>query len=330
MDSQWSIDKIKSLINNKIEESLVLEYKSSEALINNPKNKKEITKDISAMANSEGGTIIYGIKEYTTDDMKGLPEQIMPISPRSTPKEWLEQVINRIRPKIDGIYIEAVNLDDNNESVVYIIVIPKGDTAHQAIDHRYYKRYNFMSTPMEDYEVRDVMARNKSPRFDISMKIVIKENSETQYSSNGLISIPVDVKKNEYTLIISGKNIGAILANYVNLKLSFPIEILPDYERDDSYQIKGKKYKDLFVKNTIRDIVDTEFLLNHTHINKYGPSRYDPILPGLSKTWEFDLCENFNEILLSNLEIKWIFFADNSKPKAGVIKVENIKIEKNN
>jgi len=31
---------------------------------------------------------------------------------------------------------------------------------HQAYDHRYYKRYNFQSIPMEDYEVRDLMRRS--------------------------------------------------------------------------------------------------------------------------------------------------------------------------
>jgi hypothetical protein len=31
---------------------------------------------------------------------------------------------------------------------------------HQANDYRYYKRFNFESTPMEDYEVRDLMRRS--------------------------------------------------------------------------------------------------------------------------------------------------------------------------
>jgi len=38
--------------------------------------KKEITKDVSAMANSAGGIIIYGVGEYQQADSSYLPEKI--------------------------------------------------------------------------------------------------------------------------------------------------------------------------------------------------------------------------------------------------------------
>lgn len=62
MNNKWSERKILDLINNGIEENLHLEYKSSSSLERTEGKKKEISKDISAFANSDGGTIIYGIK----------------------------------------------------------------------------------------------------------------------------------------------------------------------------------------------------------------------------------------------------------------------------
>ena len=80
-------------------------------------------------------------------------------------KEWLDQVINsRISPKIDGIRINPIPLKTTNlGQCAYVVWIPQSNTAHQASDKRYYKRYNFESVAMEDYEIRDAMSRSKYP-----------------------------------------------------------------------------------------------------------------------------------------------------------------------
>jgi predicted HTH transcriptional regulator len=61
----WDEAKLQSYIGNSIEESLTLDYKAADALASSDGKKKEITKDVSAMANSAGGLIIYGISEFT-------------------------------------------------------------------------------------------------------------------------------------------------------------------------------------------------------------------------------------------------------------------------
>jgi hypothetical protein len=47
-------------------------------------------------------------------------------------------------------------------AVAYVLEIGQATSRapHQAFDHKYYKRFNFESTPMEDYEVRDLMRRS--------------------------------------------------------------------------------------------------------------------------------------------------------------------------
>ena len=57
-----------SLILNHIEENIHLDYKAADALSKSDNKKKEISKDVSAFANSDGGVIIYGIREFADND----------------------------------------------------------------------------------------------------------------------------------------------------------------------------------------------------------------------------------------------------------------------
>jgi hypothetical protein len=54
----WDEAKLNELIRDKIEENLNLEYKGAGALARDEKSKLEITKDVSAMANSAGGVLL--------------------------------------------------------------------------------------------------------------------------------------------------------------------------------------------------------------------------------------------------------------------------------
>jgi hypothetical protein len=127
------------------------------------------------MANSYGGIIIYGVSECQDKLRKHLPEKSDPIDRTQLPKEWLEHVINNIRPKIEGLVIHPVPINTASNHVVYVVEIPQSWTVHQAIDKRYYKRYNFESVPMEDDEIRDVMvlARQQHPKIDLKFEIEI-------------------------------------------------------------------------------------------------------------------------------------------------------------
>lgn len=168
----WDLKRIDDLILNGIEENLNLDYKSAEALAKTDGKKSEISKDVSAFANSAGGVIIYGISEYNDPTKKHLPETIDAVDRNVISKEWLEQVINtNISPKIEGIKIHPVVIGDiKDNKVVYVVDIPQSKTAHQAKDKRYYKRYNFESIPMEDYEIRDIFNRANKSDIRISFK----------------------------------------------------------------------------------------------------------------------------------------------------------------
>ena len=65
-----------ALIANQVEENIHLDYKGGDSLQKTDGKKKELSKDVSAFANSDGGTIIYGIKEFDDVARRHLPEKI--------------------------------------------------------------------------------------------------------------------------------------------------------------------------------------------------------------------------------------------------------------
>lgn len=158
----WNESDLEFLIANKEQESLILDYKASGALALSDGKKAELSKDVSAFANSAGGTIVYGIEE----------DGHVPIrvdagcDPAVISKEWIEQVINsRIQRRIGGIRIKQIDLVRASPGkVAYAIWIPQSqDAPHQASDKRFYKRFNFESVPMEEYELRDIANRASGP-----------------------------------------------------------------------------------------------------------------------------------------------------------------------
>ena len=209
----WSQEVIQRFITDKVEESLTLDYKAAAAIARSDEKKREITKDVSSMANSDGGTILYGVAELAERDRKHLPEKLDPVDRSEYSKEWLEQVINGIRPRIDGLLIHPVPIGDSPVQVVYVVEIPKSTTAHQAKDYRYYRRFNFESVPMEDYELRDVLNRAVSPDVTVDfgyntiervsdrhrywLTVVVRnqgqrvvENFKLQFALPGFIKVP--------------------------------------------------------------------------------------------------------------------------------------------
>lgn len=168
--SEWREDDLHELIADQHEENVRLDYKASLALGKTEGQKAEISKDVSAFANSIGGTILYGMDEDPTPP--NCATRLSPLNPTEISKEWLEHVINsRIQPRISGIRIHPIELRKSNPGLyAYAVVIPEGTTAHQASDKRYYKRFNFESVPMEDYEIRQTMNRASRPAYKVDLK----------------------------------------------------------------------------------------------------------------------------------------------------------------
>lgn len=154
------VEDLDALFKNRIVESSTLEYKASAAV--DQKRKDEIAKDISALANAEGGQIVYGMAEQN-HERAGLDEGVNPVPFDGL---WFEQIIQQnISPKIEGLKILLVPLSNGNNAVV--VNVPQSNTVHQVKTGLYYRRRNFRNDIMADYEIREAMNRSRIPNLDV-------------------------------------------------------------------------------------------------------------------------------------------------------------------
>lgn len=320
MSDTWDIAKLEKMITDGVEESLSLEYKGAGALDRSDKPKREITKDVSSMANAAGGTIIYGIAEHQDEGYKHLPERLDPIDDTKFSKEWLESIIEGIRPRIEGLVVIPIRTSGPPSGVIYVVIVPQSNTAHQATDHKYYKRHNFSSIAMDDYEVRDVMSRGTSPIIQLSF--AIRNTGGHAYTGGPEAPLKADLE-------VTARNIGKVYAMYVNAFIYIPtvLEFEYFYKQLEPQLIRGIQYYSHYEDNTVRDVVDVKSNAPYGSIKKYGPSRYDPILPGRRTTWTFDIKPPPYGADVSDLSLLWLVHADNAPERSGKIRLGDVIIE---
>jgi hypothetical protein len=178
---------LQRLIDDEIQESLTLDYKASASLAKDSRPRDELCKDVSAFANSAGGQIIYGIEE-----LNAKPTKIDEGS--SFTREWIEQVIDSsVQPRIEGLVITPIPLDNGRH--VYVLTIPQASSRapHQAPDRKYYKRQNFQSVPMEDYEIRDTLRRATTPELYVELAFAMGSIQSVYFRPLCEVSNPIAI-----------------------------------------------------------------------------------------------------------------------------------------
>lgn len=282
-----TIEYLNELINNSVEENSQLEYKSARAI----DDKESISIDVSSFANAAGGTIIYGIKEYDEKEKRHLPEKLDPVSRLKYSREWLDQVIHsNIHPKIDGVVITPIP-GSNPAEVFYMVEIPQSTTAHQAADKRYYRRYITQKLPMEDYEIRDVMNRQKHPEVGLTFEL-----ESSTVSSAIRLSIYLENK-------------GNVLANYCNFFLEVLSAMISEAQHPlyKKKPIDGVDYFLIYGENTRRDLIK-------------------PILPGRRFfVREIEIDHNFLAYGPKDISLTWEVYADNAQKRISETKFNEIK-----
>jgi hypothetical protein len=178
---------IQNLVDDQIEESAHLDYKREVDFSSS--GKKELAKDISAFANSGGGVILYGIEEKKNEH--GIPVPVSPIHgiESSIDRERIENVaLNSISPRVQ-MSIRRIELSRDPSRSVLILFMPASLQAPHMLtkggDNRYYKRVNFSSVPMEEYEVRLLFQKNIQMREEASRIEQSKDNCLRDLNNDG-------------------------------------------------------------------------------------------------------------------------------------------------
>lgn len=204
---EYTIADILSLINDEVEESIHLDFKESGALGKSDGIRKEISKDVAAFANSDGGIIIYGIREENH-----IAHSLSFIDGNVFTKEWLEQIItSNIQRHITDLQIIPLRFENSIEKTIYIVKIPKSlETPHISKDKKYYKRFNFESVAMEEYEIRQLYGRKIKSKLTINFYTIVenesKDDNYRMFTFYASIANDGDIPESDYKLNVYFNN----------------------------------------------------------------------------------------------------------------------------
>jgi hypothetical protein len=321
MKKKWDQATIQQYINDGVEESRTTEYKAADALDGAPRKRKEIAKDVSAMANSAGGIIIYGVQEYRERDKRHLPKKIDPIDRTQFSRETLENIItDNIQPRIEGVTIHPVSIGTEPNGVVYVVEIPQSTTAHQVTkdkDYKYYKRFNFKAVPMADDEIRDVMNRATIP--DVQVKFGVTIDYEYQFPDTSLRLRTVIKNQgikvvNHYKLKVRITSIGSFDNQEMRVQSS-PAYTLPDKGKNVTWDFvpsaNGYGQADILITYRSTEVLFPNEELNISSAIRWGYHRQeqDP-RDDLKIPW-IDFSKK------SGWFLEWVLYADNMPSKKG-------------
>ena len=178
--ADWWSNEIGRMLQDQTPEDLHLDYKEQRSLlppgrgggvgIDKQKRAEDISKDVSAFLNSDGGVLVYGVAEsISPDDTGGSPvpgSAQVGFTRGEIDKETIENLItSNIQPKPSPDLFQVVEVPYGSDGrLVFIVEVAAGfGDVWQAKDKRYYRRAQFKSEPMEHHEINMVRDRHLGP-----------------------------------------------------------------------------------------------------------------------------------------------------------------------
>lgn len=165
--SQLTYDVILGFLSTNTSENVRLDYKRE--ITGSEGEKKELAKDVSAMANSQGGHIIIGVDEQNQSPISP-PFGTSPIINNQNASEWIAQILNaNIAPRVNFDLTKPIPFPSQSDKSLIVIRIPPSNHAPHMVtyqgDNRFYRRYfrrlKYEALPAEEYEVRDMFERSR-------------------------------------------------------------------------------------------------------------------------------------------------------------------------
>jgi hypothetical protein len=149
--ADWALEDVQALVDERIAEGQRLDYKQ-ELPLERDKDRAELAKDISGMANAQGGLLIYGVAEDDSDEPR--PVGMTPL-PRAGQQTRVEDILDStVHPRLD---YSCRTLDAGEGCVLVVRVAPRAGGPHMVQgykQHRYFIRRGTRTLPMSEDEVR--------------------------------------------------------------------------------------------------------------------------------------------------------------------------------
>jgi len=333
--TEWDEEHIKQLPRGEFD---WVEFKGRRGLdfsipeINESKVLENLSVQVSAMANSGGGTIVFGMTDPTDlsereVDVGGVS---LSLKGRNT-KEWLEDVIpHLVEFPLNGFSVFALTRESGAPSVedgrglILVHVNDSSEAPHQARDNKYYIRVGGKSRPAGHRIVSDIFNRGSHAEFEVNLSLC----SETWIPQDPMgIPMPMGGKpkpKRSVDLVFAATNTGAVYAQFIRVRVFLPEQFVSRDNRDDDSLtvIDGKKYYEFEKTNQKRDVVGRTM-----GYPKYGSSWFDPLLPGLFRTWKFSMNTRLAPKHIKDECLYWSIHADSAPVTKGKIALADIEFD---
>jgi hypothetical protein len=289
--------------------------------------RNELSKQISAFANTGGGTIVYGV----SDAPPGATRMVdasggVSLSIKDGTKEWLEDIIPQL---VDfpllrfNIYVVVGDAPTSGIGVgkgLILVEIPESESApHQANDYKYYARVGGKSRPIPHRLVLDIIGRARHPKMNVTCEVV----SEGRYDGSKKRYLPI--------LRFRCRNQGRVFANYVNGFISIPATLASVMQEEDAFErtLNNTKYIQKYFDNTIHDRVGQvdRYMGSMGITTKEATyiSRFNPVLPSRHCATSVKLLVPLDQLAdHGEEEILWEVYADSAPVERGRIKVAEL------
>jgi len=166
-----TLEDARILVDNRLEEGPELDYKRGLS------NNREIAKDVCALANSEGGIVLYGVESRDR-----LPTGFSWVEGDNIEERIQGVVASSIHPKLEGVQVFRCPNPTNDKQAIFVVEVPKSPQAPHMCDYRYYKRRGSISLPMDHDELKNALfgrGRNAALRFEISANVSLIDRTYT-------------------------------------------------------------------------------------------------------------------------------------------------------
>jgi Schlafen, AlbA_2 len=186
---------LRALVEDRTVENLTLEFKR-QLNLSSDDDKREACKDVSALANTAGGRILYGLEEKQLANGARVAHGLQALSDRGVRDRLSNVLIAGIHPR-PRFRIAEISAEDSGGYYLAVEVYPSyGGDLHMVTGYdegRFYKRTDTGTYPMSEPEVREGYARIAASRVALETsfsKSYMDATSERSSARESVIVVP--------------------------------------------------------------------------------------------------------------------------------------------